>query len=396
MTNTGWIIHSARLVADGQDAADGWIRIAGGVVTHRGEYDSWQAVRDDDDEVFNATELAGDGAVITPGMIDLHSHGGGGAANDDGVEAIRTARSIHRAHGTTRAVISLVTADVEDLQQRVATIGQMTREDVDILGSHLEGPFLDPGHHGAHEPELMHHPGPDLVDRIMAAGRVDGHQTIRQVTIAPELPGGIDAVGRMMDAGSVVAVGHTDADAETMRQAVRAGATLLTHAFNAMPGIHHRKPGPLPVAIGDERVAVELIADGVHVDAEVMRMLLRAASGRVVLVTDAMAAAGMPDGDYRLGGLDVEVTDSVARVRGTETIAGSTLTQDQALRRVVELGLPVEEAVAAATTAPARVLGVENQLGSLLPSAAGDVVLWDAEFHPQQVWTAGLASRPGR
>lgn len=383
------IIHSARLVTDGHDVSEGWVRLDGGNVTHRGERDAWREVRTGDEEILDASEIAGHGAVVTAGMVDLHGHGGAGATYDDGVEAVRTARALHRAHGTTRAVISLVTARVEQLEERIAMIAQLAREAPDVLGSHLEGPFLDPGHHGAHDPDLMRRPDPELIDRVMTAGVLGGTQTIRQVTLAPERPGGIEAVRRIVAAGAAAAVGHTDADSATMREAVAAGASVVTHAFNAMPGIHHRRPGPLPIAMGDERVVLELIADGVHVDAEVMKMLLRAAPGRVALVTDAMSATGMADGDYRLGGLDVEVTDGVARVRGTETIAGSTLTQDAALRRIVGLGTPLPEAVDAVTRTPARVLGLDGRLGTLRPGAAGDIVLWDANLHPRRVWTAG-------
>ena len=386
----GMVIHSTLLVSGGRSLRDGWARFDDGRVAAAGDGDGWRAATQTGDEVIDARGVAGEGAVLTPGLIDLHGHGGAGASYDDGVDAIRTARAWHRAHGTTRAVISLVAAPVEDLEARITAIGRLAAHEDDILGSHLEGPFLSADHHGAHDPRLLREPGASDVARLLDAGVVDGVQTIRQVTIAPELPGAIDAVRRIVSSGAIAAVGHTGADATTTRRAIDAGATLLTHAFNAMPGIHHRRPGPVAVTAGDDRVTLELIADGVHVDGDVMRMLFRSAPGRVALVTDAMAAAGMPDGDYTLGALDVAVADGIATVRGTDTIAGSTLTQDAALRRIVGLGIPLAEAVGALTTVPARALGREDELGALRTGAIADAVLWTAGLDAVRVWTAGL------
>ncbi|WP_456285998.1 amidohydrolase family protein [Microbacterium sp. JZ70] len=384
----GTVIHSTLLVSDRRAERDGWIRFEDGRVSSRGDGDGWRAATQTGDVVIDAAEIAGDGAVLTPGLIDLHGHGGAGAAHEDGADAIRTARALHRAHGTTRAVISLVTASVDDLEARVAAIGRLAQHEDDILGSHLEGPFLDPGHHGAHDPELLRHPDADTVARLLAAGEIGGTQTIRQITIAPELPGAIDAIRAISAAGVIAAIGHTDADADATAAGVDAGATLVTHAFNAMPGIHHRRPGPIPTAARDDRVVLELIADGVHVADAVMLMLLRAAPGRVALVTDAMAATGMADGDYAIGALDVVVEQGVATVRGTDIIAGSTLTQDVALRRVVGLGVPLPDAVGALTATPAKVLR-RDDLGTLRTGAIADAVLWSRELEVARVWTAG-------
>lgn len=386
------VIHSALLVSDGRAMRDGWLRIEGGRIVARGDGEGWRAAAQAGDDVQDAVAIAGEGAVLTPGLIDLHGHGAAGASYDDGADAIRRARAHHRQHGTTRAVVSLVTASLADLEARVAEIAQLAQQDDDILGSHLEGPFLDPGHHGAHELSLLRAPDADAVTRLLAAGVVDGAQTIRQVTIAPELPGALAAIRQIVASGAIAAIGHTDADATATAAAIDAGATLVTHAFNAMPAIHHRRPGPIPVAARDERVVLELIADGVHVDDAVMLLLLRAAPGRIALVTDAMAATGMADGDYALGSLQVVVADGVATVRGTETIAGSTLTQDAAVRRIVALGVDLPDAVEAATGVPARALG-RDDLGSLRVAAAADAVLWTRDLEVARVWTAGVAER---
>ncbi|OCG72697.1 N-acetylglucosamine-6-phosphate deacetylase [Microbacterium sediminis] len=378
----GILIHSARLVTDRAETADAWIRLDGDRVAAVGT-GAPPAPRPGD-EVVDAREVAGPGATLTPGFIDIHGHGGGGAAFDDGADAIRTARALHRAHGTTRAVVSLVTAPIDRLAERVAVVAELAATDPGILGSHLEGPFLDPGHNGAHDPALLRDPTPADLGRLLEAGR----GTVRQVTIAPERPGGIDAVRLVVGTGAAAAIGHTDADAETALAAINAGATILTHAFNAMRPIHHRDPGPIPVAARDERVTLELIADGVHVRDEVMRMLFASAPGRVALVTDAMAAAGMADGAYVLGALDVDVTGGVARVRDSGAIAGSTLTQDAALRRAVAFGAPLADAVDALTAVPARAVG-RADLGSLREGAAADAVLLDADLRVRAVWAAG-------
>jgi N-acetylglucosamine-6-phosphate deacetylase len=372
------VVHSARIVDRGEIAENAWVRIEGGLVTARGAGGDWSPA----DEIVDASRIAGADAVLTPGFVDIHGHGGAGAAYDDGAEAIRTARALHRAHGTTRAIVSLVTAPLDELARSVAAIAELMSTDADILGSHLEGPFLDPGHHGAHEPSLLREPSPDDVARLLDAGR----GTVRQVTIAPELPGGLDAVRQIVAAGSAAAVGHTNADATMAIAAFEAGASILTHAFNAMPGIHHRAPGPVLAAAADHRVVLEGIADNVHLDPYVIKLLFDSAPGRVALITDAMAAAGSADGHYDLGAVSVTVEGGVARADDTGSIAGSTLTQDVALLRAVQAGVALPEAVRALTETPARALGFDGALGSLQSGCCGDAVLLDAELRVVRVW----------
>lgn len=377
------IVHSARIVDGGRETPDGWVRWEAGRITHRGTGDGWRE-RSGDEVLVDARAAAGPDAVLTPGFIDLHGHGGGGHSYEDGPDAVRAARALHRAHGTTRAVLSLATATLSDLADRLETIAKLTRTDPDILGSHLEGPFLAPSHRGAHAGDLLHAPDPETLEMLLAAGG----GTVRQVTLAPELPGGLDAVRRIVDAGVVAAVGHTAADAALATAAFDAGATVLTHAFNAMPGLHHRFPGPVGAALADDRVVLEIIADGVHLHPDIVRIAASAAAGRVALVTDAMAAAGAADGTYRLGALDVEVAGGVAHVVGTDTIAGSTLTQDAALRVAVAAGVPLVAAVQALTKTPARVLG-RDDLGALEPGRLADAVLLTADLRVAGVWLAG-------
>lgn len=372
------IIHSVRLVDEGRVFDDAWVAFTDGVVSARGAGSDWTSIP-------AADVVDGAGAWLTPGFIDLHGHGGGGVAFDDGGEAIRTARAAHRAHGTTRAVLSLVTASADELVTRIGAIADAADADATILGSHLEGPFLDPGHKGAHTESKLRAPDRATIARLLDAGR----GTVRQVTLAPELPGGIEAVAQLADAGVIAAVGHTGASAEQAAAAFDAGATLLTHAFNAMPGIHHRAPGPIVAAMRDERVTLELIADGIHVHPDVIALAFAGAPCRVALITDAMAAAGAPEGRYELGGLAVTVADGTARLDADGTIAGSTLTQDAALRIAVGCGIDLADAVAALTSVPAKALGEHARYGSLRPGSAADAVLLDDDLVVRTVWVDG-------
>ena len=377
------VIHSARLVSEGRILHDGWVRFEDDTIAEVGTGDDWRSSVAGDRPVA-VTDA--DGAWLTPGFVDIHNHGGGGASFDDGEDSILTALAMHQRHGTTRFVLSLVTAPVEDLAVRLAGIAAMAADDPRILGSHLEGPFLDVGHRGAHDPALLRPSSSANIDILLGAAG----GTLRQITIAPELPGGLDAVRAFTAAGVAVAVGHTAADYGQTLAAFDAGASILTHAFNGMDGIHHRAPGPVAAATHTPGVTLEIINDGTHVHPEVVRMLFASAPGRVAMITDAMAAAGSSDGDYILGSLAVEVRDGVARLTEGGSIAGSTLTLDDALRRAVtEAGIPVEAAVLALTEAPASAVGRGHDLGRLSAGYAADAVLLDDDFRVLQVFSSG-------
>jgi N-acetylglucosamine-6-phosphate deacetylase len=369
------LLHSATAVDARGEVPDSWLLLDGEVIAEAGRGSDRPAA----DEVVDLS-----GRFVTPGFVDLHGHGGGG--EDFATGDLPLALAAHRAHGTTRSVVSLVSEPVEKLVEQLGRIARLTATDPLVLGSHLEGPFLAEERRGAHAAETLRAPDEATIDRLLAAA--DG--TLRQITIAPELPGALDAVRRFAAAGVVVAIGHTQADAAVTRAAFDAGATLLTHAFNAMPGIHHRAGGPVAAALQDHRVSLELVLDGHHVEPDVAAIAFAAAPGRVALITDAMAAAAGPEGDYRLGSLEVAVHDGVATIAGTGTIAGSTLTQDVALRLAVdEVGLSRAEAVAALTATPARILGLDRELGVLAPGFAADVVVLDDGYAVRDVWAAG-------
>jgi N-acetylglucosamine-6-phosphate deacetylase len=394
------IIHSARLVTGGTVTDDAWVAFDGPIVAAVGTGGGWRSYRTDAAasgsdpmavaDVVEVVDAAG--RWLTPGFIDIHCHGAGGASFDDaaspgGPEAMATALGVHHAHGTTRAVLSLVTASQADLEARVAAIADEADRNPLVLGAHLEGPFLDDAFRGAHDPALLRSPAPESLAALLAAGR----GRIRQVTLAPELPGGDAAIDTLVAAGVAVAVGHTNADYDTARAAFDRGASILTHAFNGMRGIHHRAPGPVAAATHANGVTLEVINDGVHVHPEVVRLAFAGAPGRIALVTDAMAATGSADGAYLLGTLAVTVTDGVARLTNEGSIAGSTLTLDAAFRRAVsDVGVSITDAVTALTETPARAIGRSADLGRLAPGFAADAVLLGGGLDVEAVFAAGI------
>ena len=330
------------------------------------------------------------GAVtLAPAFVDTHLHGGGGVNFSAASSAdTATAVAVHRRHGSTALIASLVTAGPDELLRQVTALA----DDVDaglIDGIHLEGPWLSTARCGAHQPGLMRDPDRGEIERVLRAGR----GAVRMVTIAPERGGALDAIAQFVGAGVVAAVGHTEATYAQTRAAIDAGATVATHLFNAMRPIDRREPGPIVALLEDPRVTVELITDGVHVDPAIYRHVVRSAGpDRVSLVTDAMAATGMADGRYGLGPLDVDVVDGVATVAGTDTIAGSTATMDRVFRFAVEhAGLPRDDAlsgaVAQASLNPARALGLPGR--GLAPGAAADAVVLDADLRVAGVLRRG-------
>lgn len=376
------VIHSARLVSGAETVTDGWVRFDGDQVAARGIGDDWRNEMPGD--AAQVTDAAG--RFLTPGFIDIHCHGAGGAAADEGEAAIETMLAVHNAHGTTRTVLSLVTSTVDRLARELTTIARFAERDPRVLGAHLEGPFLDHEFRGAHDPQLLRAADAASVDLLLGAAA----GSLRQITIAPEHDGALEAIGRFTEAGVKVAVGHTGADFETALAAFDAGASILTHAFNGMRGIHHRAPGPVVAAMRADHVTLEVINDGVHVHPDVVKLAFAGAPGRVTLVTDAMAATGSADGMYILGSLEVVVADGIARLREGGSIAGSTLTQDEAIRRaVLDCGISLDEAVGAVTVTPAAAIGRATDLGRLDPGFAADAVLLNSELRVDAVWGSG-------
>ncbi|MGJ5898767.1 N-acetylglucosamine-6-phosphate deacetylase [Streptomyces niveiscabiei] len=326
------------------------------------------------------------GHYVIPGFVDLHNHGGGGASFSGTADDVRTALHTHRTHGTTTLVASTVTDDLDVLTQQAGLLSEFA-EDGEIAGIHFEGPFISPCRKGAHSEALLRHPHPADVRKLVDAAR--GHA--RMLTLATELPGGIDSVRLLTDLGVIAAIGHTDATYEQTREAIEAGATVATHLFNAMPPLGHRAPGPVAALLEDPRVTVELINDGTHLHPAAVELAFRLAGAeRVAFITDAMDAAGGGDGRYLLGPLEVEVADGVARLVEGGSIAGSTLTLDRAFKRAVTVdGIRIEDAVQALSVNPARLLGRLDEIGSLEPGKLADLLVLDENFDLKGVMRHG-------
>ncbi|WP_307628610.1 N-acetylglucosamine-6-phosphate deacetylase [Streptomyces turgidiscabies] len=335
----------------------------------------------------NAHVIDVTGHWLIPGFVDLHNHGGGGASftsgtADDVLKGIHT----HRTHGTTTLVASTVTGDMHTLTAQAGLLSELA-EQGDIAGVHFEGPFISPCRKGAHSEALLRDPDPADVRKLIDAARGQA----RMLTLATELPGGLDSVRLLVEHGVLAAIGHTDATYEQTVEAIDAGATVATHLFNAMPALGHRTPGPIAALLEDERVTVELINDGTHLHPAALQLAFHhAGADRVAFITDAMDAAGFGDGRYLLGPLEVEVSEGVARLVEGGSIAGSTLTLDLAFRRAVTVDrLPVTDVVSALSANPARLLGMYDRVGSLEPGKDADLVLLDADFTLKGVMRKG-------
>jgi N-acetylglucosamine-6-phosphate deacetylase len=334
----------------------------------------------------DAETLDVSGHWLVPGFVDIHNHGGGGASFSGTADDVLTAIRTHRLHGTTTLVASTVTDDMDFLVKQAGLLSELA-EQGELAGIHFEGPFISPCRKGAHSEELLRDPDPAEVRKLIDAAR--GRATM--VTLATELPGGLDSVRLLAEHGVIAAVGHTDATYEQTVEAIDAGATVATHLFNAMPALGHRSPGPVAALLEDERVTVELINDGTHLHPAALELAFRhAGAGRVAFITDAMDAAGIGDGRYMLGPLEVEVSEGVARLVEGGSIAGSTLTLDRAFKRAVTVDrLPVEDVVTALSVNPARLLGRYDTIGSLEPGKDADLVLLDAGFELKGVLRRG-------
>jgi N-acetylglucosamine-6-phosphate deacetylase len=360
------VLGNARVILADRVLTPGWLSVADGRIQAFGE----------GTPTLNM-DVDCRGLWLAPGFVDMHVHGGGGASFDssDAAEIARAAE-FHRAHGTTTVIASLVSAPLEALESQIAALAKCVANDI-VSGIHLEGPWLSPLRRGAHDPRALTSPTSDEVQRLLEAGR----GTVRMVTLAPELPRVLDTITTLIENNVVAAIGHTDATYAQSCAAIEAGARVATHVFNAMRPLHHREPGPLLALLEDERVTLEVIADGLHVhDALVRWLIATVGRERVGLVTDAIAAAGLGDGTFALGSLEVTVMHGAARLAAdASALAGSTLTLAEAVcHAVTKLGVEVPTAARMASHVPARALGLAD-VGAIHVGGRADLVLLDDE-----------------
>jgi N-acetylglucosamine-6-phosphate deacetylase len=346
------------------------MRLNGRIVTPAGVVEGSLTIEDGRIAAIRKGKIT-DEQWIIPGFVDIHTHGGGGHTFTTGdAQAARSAAGFHREHGTTTLLASLVSSPLDLMRDATAAYRPLVEEGV-LAGLHFEGPYLAEIRCGAQNPAYLRDPSSEEIAELVKLGE----GAVRMMTIAPERDGALAAIGQLTQLGVVAAIGHTDASYEQTLAGVAAGATVGTHLFNGMRPVHHREPGPVVGLLGSGSVSVELIADGVHLHDGVLAFAARTAGPeRTLLVTDAMSAAGMADGEYELGGQAVVVADRVARLARDGSIAGSTLTMDAALRRAVSAGLSLPDAVRAAGTNPARILGLSDELGSLEVGKRADVL----------------------
>jgi N-acetylglucosamine-6-phosphate deacetylase len=387
------------IVSDGTRTADAVLAVDGARIAYAGPADRLNPGTLPGAEV----EMLPPGSLILPGLVDLHCHGAFGGDFPSGAEASsrRAIDLLHRS-GTTTLLASLVTASREELLRGVRVHAALSAEGL-LAGIHLEGPFLARTRCGAQNPDFLRDPDPGLLAELVAAAQ----GTLATVTYAPELPGAADLVAALTGHGIIPSLGHTDCDGATASASlaaareglltagfdgVRARPTV-THLFNAMPPLHHRNPGAVGACLrsaASGAAVVELIADGTHLDGFMVSAVFRlVGAGNVALVTDSMAAAGLPDGPFRLGPSAVTVRDGVATLDGTAALAGGTATLLAVVACAVAAGVALEDAVRSATAVPAAVLGLDGEVGSLRRGLRADVLVVDAGLGLRKVMRGG-------
>lgn len=371
-----------------------WIFSGGTLTTQSGIIKDWAlAVTDDGTIAYAGPEdgLAGQGSrridlqgkLLAPGFIDLHHHGGGGLSFEAGADPIQMAEHAAWAaqHGVTGFLRTITASTQDDLLVLIrAHVNQMKLASGGArpLGLHLEGPYLNPDKAGAFNPGWLRAPDPDEIHDWLEAGE----GWIRMVTLSPELPGAFEAARLLKDAGVIAAMGHTTADYDTASRALGGDFCHSTHTFNAQSGFTHRDPGAVGAVLASDTATAEVIADGVHVHPAALKILVRCLGPeRVVLVTDSMPAAGLPDGEYSLVGQRVLVYDGTARL-ADGTLAGSTAAMPRCVRTMHrDASIPLHQALQMASLNPARVVGAGEITGSLMPGRKADLVVIDEDVN---------------
>ena len=324
------------------------------------------------------------GAYLVPGLIDIHTHGAMGQDFSDGLsEGMPIMADYYASRGVTGFLATTMTLKEEELLPAMRVIRDFKREKgAKCLGIHLEGPFLGYNKRGAHDPAKLHAPDCDMYDRLNA----ECGGMVRLITVAPDEPGAMEFISHVSKTAAV-SLGHTSCSYEQAMEAFGRGASHVTHLFNGMDGLHHRNPGLIGAAV-DAGASVELICDGLHIHPAVIRLVHRLYGDKLNLISDSLCCAGMPDGDYLLGGQTITVSGGKATLTGTNTLAGSSISMLDALRNVVAFGLPLADAVYAATTAPADAVGLYN-VGRISCGCAADLLLLDENLEMKAVFVDG-------
>ncbi|MGG3468202.1 N-acetylglucosamine-6-phosphate deacetylase [Neobacillus pocheonensis] len=338
----------------------------------------------DDLSVFAADcEIDGNGHLLIPGMIDVHIHGADGFDMMDGtIESIEAVSKACVRTGCTSFLATSVSSSLEDLLKMIANVKELSGKEpgARILGLHIEGPYLNVKRKGMQNECYLRHPDLEEMKKLINKSG----SLLRMVTLAPELPGGLEMIRFLRDKGIIAAIAHSDATYEEAKQAFANGATHVTHCFNGMRPIHHRDPGLVLAAFEESSVSVQAIVDDVHLHPAIVRLLYREKGPeKMVLITDALQAMGLGDGTYLFGGHEVRVIDGVAKL-GDGTLASSTVTMNEALEKTIQTGIPLRDAVRMATLTPANVLGLEHK-GRIEPGADADLVLMNDRF--EVLWT---------
>lgn len=335
--------------------------------------------------------LDGQGGYLLPGFIDIHVHGGyGGDFMDASSESYDAITKFHASQGTTSMLATTVTASKEAIERVLKATADFQASGMsyaELLGVHLEGPFISEKFPGAQNPAFISAPQLEWLKQWKSA--YPG--LIKLLTLAPEKEGAIELIQWLDENGIIAACGHTDAKYADMVKAADAGLSHAVHTYNAMRGLHHREPGTLGAVMSDDRIYAELIADGEHVHPASIRILLAAKpSGKVILISDAISSAGMPDGQYDLGGLPVIVKDGIARLEDGVTLAGSSLTMIRAFRYILDnTGLAIHEVSRLASGNAAERLGMADRIGSIAVGKQANLVWTNEELDINQTWVNG-------